>query len=72
MVPAGPHGDQDEDEGVEGPQSHALRLTTTETTGRRVLDFSGTSQGTKGPTGWPINDPDDGWFANDMVPEAAE
>ena len=50
---------------------HVLRLTPTETTDRLVLDFSGTSQGTQGSTGWPIDDADDNG-RDGMVPEAAE
>ena len=51
-----------EDDGVEGPQMHALRLTMTKTADKIVLDFTGTSKEAKGPINWPI-DYADGKFA---------
>ena len=44
-----------EDDGVEGPKMHALRLTMTKTPDRIVLDFTGTSDEAKGPINWPID-----------------
>ena len=44
-----------EDDGVEGPQMHALRLTMTKTAQKIVLDFTGTSREAKGPINWPID-----------------
>ena len=51
-----------EDDGVEGPQMHALRLTMTKTADKILLDFTGTSKEAKGPINWPI-DYADGKFA---------
>ena len=51
-----------ENDGVEGPQMHALRITMTKTADRIVLDFTGTSKEAKGPINWPI-DYSDGKFA---------
>ena len=51
-----------EDDGVEGPQMHTLRLTMTKTADKIVLDFTGTSKEAKGPINWPI-DYADGKFA---------
>ena len=44
-----------EDDGVEGPQMHALRLTMTKTAQKILLDFTGTSREAKGPINWPID-----------------
>ena len=44
-----------EDDGVEGPQMHTLRLTMTKTADKIVLDFTGTSREAKGPINWPID-----------------
>ena len=38
-----------EDDGVEGPQMHAVRLTMTKTADKIVLDYTGTSKEAKGP-----------------------
>ena len=51
-----------EDDGVEGPQMHTLRMTMTKTADKIVLDFTGTSKEAKGPINWPI-DYADGKFA---------
>ena len=51
-----------ENDGVEGPQMHTLRVTMTKTADRIVLDFTGTSKEAKGPINWPI-DYSDGKFA---------
>ncbi len=44
-----------ENDGVEGPKMHALRLTMTKITDRIMLDFTGTSEEAKGPINWPID-----------------
>ena len=44
-----------EDDGVEGPQMHTLRLSMTKTADRIVLDFTGTSREAMGPINWPID-----------------
>ena len=51
-----------ENDGVEGPQMHTLRITMTKTAEKIVLDFTGTSKEAKGPINWPI-DYSDGKFA---------
>ena len=44
-----------EDDGVEGPKMHALRMRMTKTADKIVLDFTGTSDEAKGPINWPID-----------------
>ena len=44
-----------ENDGVDAPRLHALRLTMTKTADRIVLDFSGTDPETKGPINWPLD-----------------
>ena len=51
-----------EDDGVEGPQMHTVRLTMTKTPEKIVLDYTGTSKEAKGPINWPV-DYSDGKFA---------
>ena len=51
-----------EDDGVEGPQMHAVRLTMTKTPDKIVLDYTGTSKEAKGPINWPV-DYSEGKFA---------
>ena len=51
-----------EDDGVEGPQMHAVRLTMTKTADKIVLDYTGTSKEAKGPINWPV-DYSEGKFA---------
>ncbi len=51
-----------EDDGVEGPQMHTVRLTMTKTPDKIVLDYTGTSKEAKGPINWPV-DYSDGKFA---------
>jgi N-methylhydantoinase B len=51
-----------EDDGVEGPQMHAVRLTMTKTADKIVLDYTGTTKEAKGPINWPV-DYSEGKFA---------
>lgn len=51
-----------EDDGVEGPQMHTVRLTMTKTPDKIILDYTGTSKEAKGPINWPV-DYSDGKFA---------
>jgi N-methylhydantoinase B len=51
-----------ENDGVDEPRLHALRLTMTKTPEKIVLDFTGTDPEAKGPINWPI-DYADGKFA---------
>ena len=51
-----------EDDGVEGPQMHTIRLTMTKTPDKIVLDYTGTSKEAKGPINWPV-DYSEGKFA---------
>ncbi|MCE2481320.1 MAG: hydantoinase B/oxoprolinase family protein [Alphaproteobacteria bacterium] len=51
-----------EDDGVEGPQMHVVRLAMTKTPDKIVLDFTGTSREAKGPINWPV-DYSEGKFA---------
>ena len=44
-----------ENDGVDAPRLHALRLTMTKTPEKITLDFSGTDPETKGPINWPID-----------------
>ena len=44
-----------EDDGVEGPQMHTVRLTMTKTPDKIVLDYTGTSKEAKGPINWPVD-----------------
>lgn len=44
-----------ENDGVEGPKMHALRVTMTKTPDRIHLDFTGTDPEAKGPINWPID-----------------
>ena len=51
-----------ENDGVDEPRLHALRLTMTKTPEKIILDFTGTDPEAKGPINWPI-DYADGKFA---------
>ena len=51
-----------ENDGVDAPKLHAMRVTMTKTAEKIVLDFTGTSAEAKGPINWPI-DYSDGKFA---------
>ena len=51
-----------EDDGVEGPKMHVVRISMTKTPDKIVLDFTGTSREAKGPINWPI-DYSEGKFA---------
>ena len=51
-----------ENDGVDAPRLHALRLTMTKTPEKIILDFTGTDPEAKGPINWPI-DYADGKFA---------
>ena len=44
-----------ENDGVDPPRLHALRLTMTKTPEKITLDFSGTDPEAKGPINWPID-----------------
>jgi N-methylhydantoinase B len=44
-----------ENDGVDAPRLHAMRLTMTKTDGEIVLDFNGTDSETKGPINWPVD-----------------
>ena len=44
-----------ENDGVDAPRLHALRLTMTKTPEKITLDFSGTDPEAKGPINWPID-----------------
>lgn len=44
-----------ENDGVQGPRMHALRVTMTKTADRIHLDFTGTDPEAKGPINWPID-----------------
>ncbi len=44
-----------ENDGVDAPRLHALRLTMTKTSEKITLDFSGTDPEAKGPINWPID-----------------
>ena len=44
-----------ENDGVDAPRLHALRLTMTKTADKIVLDFTGTDPEAKGPINWPID-----------------
>ncbi len=44
-----------ENDGVDPPRLHALRLTMTKTVDKITLDFSGTDPEAKGPINWPID-----------------
>ncbi len=44
-----------ENDGVDAPRLHALRLTMTKTADKIVLDFTGTDRETKGPINWAID-----------------
>ena len=44
-----------ENDGVDAPRLHALRLTMTKTPEKITLDFSGTDSEAKGPINWPID-----------------
>ncbi len=44
-----------ENDGVDEPRLHALRLTMTKTPDKIVLDFTGTDPEAKGPINWPID-----------------
>jgi len=44
-----------ENDGVDAPRLHALRLTMTKTPEKITLDFSGTDPETRGPINWPID-----------------
>ena len=44
-----------ENDGVDAPRLHALRLTMTKTPENITLDFSGTDPEAKGPINWPID-----------------
>ena len=50
-----------ENDGVDPPKLHAMRVTMTKTADKIVLDFTGTSPEAKGPINWPI-DYSDGKF----------
>ena len=50
-----------ENDGVDAPKLHAMRVTMTKTADKIVLDFTGTSAEAKGPINWPI-DYSDGKF----------
>ena len=51
-----------ENDGVDEPRLHAMRLTMTKTPEKIILDFTGTDPEAKGPINWPI-DYADGKFA---------
>ena len=51
-----------EDDGVEGPQMHVVRISMTKTPDKIVLDYTGTSREAKGPINWPV-DYSEGKFA---------
>ncbi len=51
-----------EDDGVDGPRMHALRMTMTKTADKILLDLTGTSEEAKGPINWAI-DYSEGKFA---------
>ncbi|MBM3508591.1 MAG: hydantoinase B/oxoprolinase family protein [Alphaproteobacteria bacterium] len=44
-----------ENDGVEGPRLHALRVTMIKTRNKILLDFTGTDREAKGPINWPID-----------------
>ena len=44
-----------ENDGVDAPRLHALRVTMTKTAEKIVLDFTGTDPEAKGPINWPID-----------------
>jgi N-methylhydantoinase B len=44
-----------ENDGVDPPRLHAIRLKLTKTTERLVLDFNGTDPEAKGPINWAVN-----------------
>lgn len=44
-----------ENDGVDPPRLHGMRLTMTKTPDKIVLDFSGTDPETKGPINWPLD-----------------
>ena len=50
-----------ENDGVDAPRLHAMRVTMTKTADKILLDFTGTSAEAKGPINWPI-DYSDGKF----------
>ena len=50
-----------ENDGVDAPRLHALRVTMTKTADKIVLDFTGTDPEARGPINWPI-DYSDGKF----------
>ena len=50
-----------ENDGVDAPKLHAMRVTMTKTADKILLDFTGTSPEAKGPINWPI-DYSDGKF----------
>ena len=51
-----------EDDGVEGPKMHVVRISMTKTPDKIVLDYTGTSREAKGPINWPV-DYSEGKFA---------
>ena len=51
-----------EDDGVEGPKMHVVRISMTKTPDKIVLDYTGTSGEAKGPINWPV-DYSEGKFA---------
>lgn len=44
-----------ENDGVDAPRLHAMRLTMTKTKDEILLDFTGTDPETKGPINWPLD-----------------
>ncbi|MEJ8573140.1 hydantoinase B/oxoprolinase family protein [Microbaculum marinum] len=44
-----------ENDGVDAPRLHAMRLTMTKTKDQILLDFTGTDPETKGPINWPLD-----------------
>ena len=44
-----------ENDGVDAPRLHAMRLTMTKSKDKILLDFTGTDPETKGPINWPLD-----------------
>jgi N-methylhydantoinase B len=55
-----------ENDGVEAPRLHALRITMTKTPDKLVLDFNGTDPQARGPINWATNF-NDGRFAKKWI-----
>src|SRR3954471_9990043 len=57
-----------ENDGVDEPRLHALRLTMTKTPEKIVLDFNGTDAQAKGPINWAVNYCDGRFLRKWMAP----